>query len=130
MTQARGPILNPGTYWIDTFEREGKPAFADWLARSRGLVRVVSTVDHRDATPPRAWQLFTVLFPAPWTAADATAFGFPTVAPHGEKTTEADSRDAPDLSPPLDPSNLFAGLQGGGGILLLVGLLYLLNKGK
>lgn len=134
MTQARGPILSPGFYWLDAFDApEGKPKFSDWIERSTGIVKVLSTSRHADEPRPRDWVLFQVRFPAPWTAADAAAFGFPTVAPRGAQTTESDTRSAPAAS--ADPgwgllANLFTGDGSITGVVVLGGLLYLLTSGS
>ena len=128
MTQARGPILNPGVYWIDAHPVQ-PVNFNGWLRRSKGLVKVLRSSLHIDETPPRDWVLFEVLHPAPWTAADAAALGFPTVAPNGKATTEQDTTTV-EPAPSFDLSALFAGLQGSGGILLLVALLVLTEKRK
>ena len=128
MTLARGPILNPGVYWIDAHPTQAPPTFNAWLARSKGLVSVLSTSIHLDEDPPRDWVLFEVLHPAPWTPTDAKAMGFPTVAPKGRATTEEDSRQN-ELSTPLalDFGSLFS---GGSGVLLLAGLLYFASSKK
>lgn len=132
MTLARGPILNPGFYWIDSFPQ--KFSFTGWLARQKGLARAVSTRSHLDESPPREWILFEVLHPATWTQSDAQLMGFPTVAPRGAQTTEEDSRSAPEPSSP--GTFLEDALRGisaggiGGGLLLLAGLLLLGGSGK
>ena len=127
MTVARGPILTPGFYWIDSFHRAGKPTFNAWLERSKGIVAVRNTSLHVDEDPPRDWILFEVLHPALWAPQDATDFGFPTVAPHGAKTVEEDSRDAPEPTPGGNIiEDFLKGLQAGGvgGLLLLAGIVY------
>jgi hypothetical protein len=131
MAQARGPILNPGFYWIDAFTRQGRPHFNEWLARSKGIVAVVRTALHADEREPRDWILFQVKFPAPWTATDAANWGFPTVAPRGADTTEEDSRSAPAPTPSAgwgSLASLFSGEGSLAGVALLAVGLYALTR--
>jgi hypothetical protein len=116
-------VLAPGFYWVDAFaDADDRFAVDDWLASSRGVVKLRSTVPHFDASPRRQWMLFEALFPAPWP--DVKNTSRPTPAPRGAATTEDDTVQRPDLSPGTGLENLLKGLQLGGGLglLLLVGL--------
>jgi len=132
MTVVRSKILPAGFYWFDDVARaDGKPrptTFTAWRNSQKGLVNIVSTSAHFDASPPRQWVLFEVKFPALWDQ----RLGFPSIAEKGKDTTEADTTtntpDAPagpGLFDSLDLSTLFS---GGTGVLLLGGLLWALSK--
>lgn len=88
MAVFRSPILPAGFYWFDDVRKPGAAtSFTEWQKKNKGLVVVRKTVDHPEASPPRAWFLFEVKFPALWDQ----RLGFPSTAPKGGATDEADT---------------------------------------
>lgn len=165
MTLERRNPLPPGVYWQDFFNPPvggaSIAAFQKWLRDNGGTVKLRASEFHGKGVDPmqafvqgawtlnpalaaianqlpgtgteRLWALFEVLSPTPW---QATAFGYPTVAPKGTGTSEADTvqRPAPELEgfdligqKASELADVGAGLTGkllfGAGAVLAVALL-------
>jgi hypothetical protein len=133
MIEHRNP-LPAGRYWVDvtaTTEVRGtdpdvnaslppRDQMSQWFSVHKSTLRPVSTVDHADAEPPRAWYLFDVLAPTPW-----VGIGLPSAA--GNVKSEADTTNRPDPSPdlldaiasPLSGLASSAGRALAGGVIVL-----------
>jgi hypothetical protein len=128
MTLERRNPLPKGVYWQDFFNPPvggaSIPNFQKWLRDNVNTVKLRASEFHGRGVDPmqafvqgawtlnpalalianqlpgtgteRLWGLFEVLSPTPW---PALAMGFPTVAPQGVATTEADTvqKPAPEL---------------------------------
>ncbi len=124
MTLERRNPLPKGVYWQDFFNPPVGGAsiagFQKWLRDNVNTVKLRASEFHGAGVDPmqafvqgawtlnpalaalanaapgtgteRLWGLFEVLSPTPW---PATSFGFPTVAPSGVATTEADTVQKP-----------------------------------
>jgi len=146
----RDDPIPPGVYWLDVPWEEAlqtpgvtKPVhFALWLdaMRATGWVKLLKTVHHEGVfvapgaasseggsfdssvdEPPRDWNLFEVLSPAPrW--APMTGLGLPTVAPQGIQTSEEDTITSPPLKDISIWDKILPSSTGGKIVIIAVGV--------
>lgn len=129
MALERSNPLPEGRYWYDAIGSR-RELFEQWDDTSpKDAVKVITTIDHADETPPRTWYLFEVTEPTMWPQA---ALGFPNIA-GPEIEHEDDTIQAPDLPP--DPVDILTDVaesttKGLGMLLLLIAGFYVFGKGK
>jgi hypothetical protein len=125
--ERRNP-LPEGRYWYDALGSR-RELFQEWDETApRDAVKVISTVDHPDESPPRTWFLFEVTEPTNW---PQTALGFPNT---GEGVdSEDDTIQRPD--PARDPVDILEDASKDAAsslatlLLVIVGL-YFFGKGN
>jgi hypothetical protein len=141
MSLERHNPIPPGIYWIDSFDisvpagGDQRAVFGTWLTTHADTVKVLRTqategqlarpgASARD--PAREWTLFQVLQPT-WRWGTDSHLGFPTRAPKGAATEEADTIQRP----PPDGDGLPWGWIVGGALvggLLIYGVEWLRHE--